>query len=867
MRIVPWQAPFWGLSRTLATEHPEVWGGLVDLEPGADPIGSARNLWQHLSSFDGEDQVALRGGRRLAARLERTPLQAHDPVLLSAEASYLIAGGLGGLGLAVAQWLSERGARNLILMSRTPLPPEMDWENDRMSGSQRAIADAILRMRADGVTVETAAVDIGDKKAVRAYGKGRRHSGQSPIRGVVHAAGVLEHRLLVESSTADLKRLFRPKVLGAWNLHLLTVAEPLDFFVLFSSASSILSSPRLGGYAAANAFLDGLAEYRRSLGLPATAINWGMWKEAGMATRLDKQTVDSLAERGMGGMTTAEGLTGFEFALCSNYGSLAVLPVDWEKWAKQYPYFAASPLLRSLTDRITPGGSAGEYLVPPNTRDGRITLLRRMLASIVGFAEDQIDPSVPITGYGLDSLMSLEFKNRLNRQLGLSIPMVRFLEGPSVCELADEIGPLSGHPKPVVLRAAVEQAEYPMSPEQQALWFMQKLAPESGAYNVAFSTMAKPALDRDALERALSWVVERHGALRTVTNVKDGVPMQITSRNLIPTIEEIDARGWGQETLRSRVIQHYRQPFGLDGVLFRFALFRSETSDVLLLTLHHLIFDGWSAFLVFEDLRKAYQALIAGRALSIAPPAAEYRDYVCWRKGLLSGPEMEQSWQYWRSALAGELPVLRLLASCSRPPFTSGRAGGVKLTISGEVVDALRRIARENNTTLYTVLLAAYQILLYEASGQSEIVVGSPVSGRNLPQWMEVVGNFVGMIALRGTVSPEMTFPDHLRQVRTVVLGAIEHQEFPFSVLVDRLRIPRSVSHSPVFQAMFNLQLWQQASEITRLFTDDPKSGGVPFGNSQLHPFVIPQQEGQYDVTLELFEAERATHRKLQVQH
>ena len=853
--MVPWQAPFWGLGRTLAIEHSEIWGGLVDLDPAVLPTDSARALWQHLSNFDGEDQVAFRDGRSFAARLERASVEAHDTVRLSTEASYLITGGLGGLGLAVARWLAERGARNLILMSRTALPPEEDWATDRINDSQRPIIEAIRAMQATGVKIESAAVDVGDENAVRAFWQGRLKSGGPPIRGLVHAAGVLEHRLLVETSNPDLQRLFQSKVLGAWNLHMLTEAEPLDFFVLFSSASSILSSPRLGGYAAANAFLDGLAEYRRSLRLPASAVNWGMWKDAGMATRLERQAVDSLAERGMGSISTSEGLIALEAALLSSYASVAVLPVDWRKWAKLYPEFAASPLLMGMAGGLAPARESAIGL-PVATRDDRISLLRRLLSSIAGFPEDQIDPSIPITEYGLDSLMSLDFKNRLNRHLGLSIPMVRFLEGPSISDLADEIAPLLCHPVPAALPSAGDQARYPMSPEQRALWFLQKFAPASAAYNVALCALADPALNKEALELALRWVVERHAALRTGTALKDDVPVQIILRDFIPSIEEIDARGWDQDTLRKAVIHHHLQPFRLDGVLFRATLFRSGTSDVLLLTLHHLIFDGWSAFLVFEDLRKAYQARIAGRELSIVPPAAEYRDYVLWRDTLLSSPEMEGSWEYWRSALGGELPVLRFLQGSPRPPAPSGGASSVKVIIEAEIGEALRGIARENRTTLFTVLLAAYQILLYEASGQCEVVIGSPVSGRNLPQWMEVVGNFVNMVALRLRMPTEGTFSSLVSQVRGTVLGALEHQAFPFSLVVDRLRIPRSASHSPVFQAMFNLQLWQKANELARLFVAGPEVQGTPFGDTHLHAFVIPQQEGQYDIALELFEAE-----------
>jgi hypothetical protein len=255
------QAPLWGLGRVLALEHPELWKGLIDLDTAAPAAQAARQLCEEILSGDAEDQLAIRGAERYGARLVKAGERQRQAVLkddrsalrIHSDGTYLITGGLGDLGLLVARWMAQQGARHLILMARTPLPPRSDWEVLE-SGTRvaRQIA-AIRELESIGAEVHLAAVDVADETGLVAFLKEISEANIPPIRGVVHAAGVVEPKSILDLDAENMKTVLRPKLAGGYLLNKHLNDAPLDFFVLFSSASSVLSSPLLGSYAAANA--------------------------------------------------------------------------------------------------------------------------------------------------------------------------------------------------------------------------------------------------------------------------------------------------------------------------------------------------------------------------------------------------------------------------------------------------------------------------------------------------------------------------------------------------------------------------------------------------------------------------------------
>jgi acyl transferase domain-containing protein/acyl-CoA synthetase (AMP-forming)/AMP-acid ligase II/acyl carrier protein len=447
------QAPLWGLGRTLAQEQPALWGGLVDLDPDLSASEAAAQLAAEIAGSDKEDQTAYRHGRRYVARLVRKPPVGRpaSPYCWRTDGSYLITGGLGDLGLQVARWLVGQGARRLILLGRTPLPPRRRW-NEPEPGSRLAAQIAAIReLESLGASVHLGAVDVADETQLAAFLDEYRRDGWPPIRGVVHAAGLVELQAICEADPATLRAVLRPKLAGAWLLHQLLEEEPLDFFVLFSSVSALLSSPLLGPYAAANAFLDALAHFRRARGQTALSINWGFWDEVGMASRHLKARPQVL--RGVEGISPRQGLLVLERLIHQrDWTQVAALRVNWSHWRRLYPAFSEMPLVAHLTreesgagDPALPRASFGldrEALLaldPALRQPWLESQLGEQAARMLGFATGLIDLHRPLNQFGFDSLMTIELKNRIELDLGVALPMATLLQGPTVAELAAAI--------------------------------------------------------------------------------------------------------------------------------------------------------------------------------------------------------------------------------------------------------------------------------------------------------------------------------------------------------------------------------------------------------------------------------------------
>jgi myxalamid-type polyketide synthase MxaE and MxaD len=446
------QAPLWGLGRVIAQEHSGFWGGLVDLEPKSSRNDSAHQLSREISSPDREDQVAFRQGHRLVARLARKRQSSirETPMLWRPDGSYLITGGLGDLGLMMARWMVAQGARRLILMGRTKLPPRTSW-NSLAAGSHLACQVAAIRELEDlGTSVHLISADVADEKQLTAFVEEYRAEGWPPIRGVVHAAGVLHDGLLLQLDGAAMNRVLRPKMIGGWLLHRLLREAPLDFFIVFSSAGSLMGQPGQGNYAAANAFLDALAHHRRAQGLTALSINWGAWADSGFAhTAGGRLLTKRLALLGIAAMAPKRALEVMERLLREDATQVVAIPVNWRQYQELYPPGTESALLSQLAHEEAasplhtahPGDKRASILDADPAQHAQLlqSYFSEQVARVLGLSTSQLDIQQPLTNLGLDSLMAVELKNRISADLGINVPMVKFLQGFSVAQAGTQL--------------------------------------------------------------------------------------------------------------------------------------------------------------------------------------------------------------------------------------------------------------------------------------------------------------------------------------------------------------------------------------------------------------------------------------------
>ena len=429
-------SPLWGFGKVLSLEHPLLWGGLVDLDPQA-PDNEADLLLKLVSAYPEEDHLALRGEKPYVARLVNQPLPEHPVMSFSQENAYLITGGTGALGLHVARWMVAKGARNLILMARNT-PSEIAIET-------------IQALEKSGAHISVLLGDIANQSDVARIFQQIQDS--APIlKGIIHAAGVVDDGILQQLTWEQWTHVMAPKLSGAWHLHEATQHSALRLFVVcFSSITSLLGAPGQGNYAAANAFMDALAHYRRAQGLSGLSINWGPWHQGGMATRTQghQRRVEAA---GMHSLSPEQGVEILEQLLLTQAAQVGVIPIQWSILAKQWSNERSS-LLRDILSQehleqresVQKTRSAeiiGQLETVPEQE--RLALLKVHLQSqvvqLLGLGASQL-PAMDLgfTEMGMDSLMTVELHNRLQTQLGTPLPVTAALEYPTIDKLSQYI--------------------------------------------------------------------------------------------------------------------------------------------------------------------------------------------------------------------------------------------------------------------------------------------------------------------------------------------------------------------------------------------------------------------------------------------
>jgi amino acid adenylation domain-containing protein/thioester reductase-like protein len=374
---------------------------------------------------------------------------------------------------------------------------------------------------------------------------------------------------------------------------------------------------------------------------------------------------------------------------------------------------------------------------------------------------------------------------------------------------------LSSEEKRVILaqllrKKARGRKSFPLSFAQQRLWFLDQMNPGAAVYNVPLATRVTGPLDVGALGRALQAVVRRHDTLRTTFAMEEGeMPVQVVGADLSVPLHEIDLRTFpGKESeneIRRLAIEESQRPFDLThGPLIRATLLHlSEQDHVVLLTLHHIISDGWSLGVLLHDVLAFYKAFTTDSTPALPELSIQYGDYAAWQRRWLQGEVLEGQLDYWKGHLAGAPPTLDLPTDRPRPPTQSFRGAFYPFEISPDLAEAARALAQREGCTLYMVLLAAFQTLLRRYSGQDDFCVGSPIAGRGRPETEGLVGFFVNTLVLRADLFGDPTFIQLLGRVREDCLGAYAHQDLPFERLVEELQPERDLAHSPLFQTLF----------------------------------------------------------------
>ncbi|WP_164000301.1 non-ribosomal peptide synthetase [Pyxidicoccus caerfyrddinensis] len=440
--------------------------------------------------------------------------------------------------------------------------------------------------------------------------------------------------------------------------------------------------------------------------------------------------------------------------------------------------------------------ASGEQVAPR-------TAMEQVVAGVFGplLGLEQVGADSHFFELGGHSLLATQAVSRLREVVGRELPVRALFEAPTVAQLArrlEEAGGATSAP----LTHQPHGGEAVQSFAQQRLWFLSQFDASGISYNIPFALRLKGPLEVEALEASFQEVARRHESLRTTFAEVDGRPIQRIHARLELKLRVEEA---AETEVVARAEQEARRPFDLErGPLLRVRLLRVASEEhVLLWTVHHIVFDGWSVGVLHHELSESYSARVRGEVSRLDALPVQYADYARWQREWLQGEVLERQLSWWKEHLAGAPPVLELPTDRPRPPVQSFRGALLRVPLPDALARALRQLSQREGTTLYMTLLAGFQALLARYSGQSDIVVGSPISGRNWREVEPLLGFFVNTLALRVDTGGGVSFRELLGRVRRACLGAFAHQDLPFEHLVDALQPTRDMSRSPLFQVMF----------------------------------------------------------------
>ncbi len=549
-------------------------------------------------------------------------------------------------------------------------------------------------------------------------------------------------------------------------------------------------------------------------------------------------------------------------------------PADWRTQLGDYlPEYMVPQAVIGLSEwPLTPNGKIDRTALPAPDFDasGGVqyvaprTDTEQTLASIWQdiLAVDKVGVHDNFFHLGGHSLLATRVVARIRDALDIDLPIREFFETATIASLAQRLLE-GGHQRQLPAVTAVDRnsiaaEDLQLSYAQQRLWIIDQIDPGSPMYNIPFALRLSGNLQVEAMQQAFADIVARHETLRTTFAVHNDQPHQRIHEADFCQLACFDIHD-DEVALQQRAINFMMSSFNLEqGPLFKAELWRLSLQDepeyVLMINMHHIISDGWSVNIMLREMMMLYQAHCHGQSSPLPELAVQYADFALWQRQWLQGDVLEQQIQYWREQL-NNVPLLELPSDLSRAAVLDPQGRLLHFSINADLHGKLLSLSQQRGVTLFMTLLSAFQILLHRYSGQDDITVGSPIANRTRHELESIIGFFVNTLVLRSFIDPEQSFNTLLEKVKQTTLTAYQNQDVSFERLVDELNVPRSLSHTPLFQVMFMLQNLGDAS--TQADIDD-----VDMGDLQVSPLLGADTDednvtnAKFDLTLSITESD-----------
>lgn len=756
---------------------------------------------------------------------------------IKAGETYVITGGLGGIGLTLAEDIVHNNKGHVILAQRSYFPASHDWDTWlAQKGPEDPVSrkiQRILDMQKTGADVQVHQVDVLLEESVRKFIDELNTKGIR-VGGLIWAAGEVDFGgIIVNRNYADFIKYLSSKVHGLLLFERYLDFSKLNFIALFSSIGNLFYQSKFGqsSYNAANEFFQSYPLCaRKKYGIHVFTINWSDWLDVGITVNAFKRKaktediawINAQIEKGI---HLSEGVSIFHKCLQTKApvytiykGNLAEAVISHRVQYHQE--------LRNIngTDIHEADATKGQ---DTSTEDQLLQLFSDFFCKEISVNDDFFE-------LGGDSLKGMILTGRINQKLGADVSISDLYKYSTIKLLLDKIEGRIKTGGSVVIPKAPEAEHYALSSGQRRMYILQMLDIESTVYNETQLFWVKGNLEIKKVEDTFRSLIHRHESLRTGFALKDGIPRQFVVEEFQFDIRYFDFNG----TKLDETIINFVRPFNLQfPPLYRVGIIqKNDVENLIMIDLHHIIADGISQRLLIKDFVALYNDEVLPKAI------LQYKDFAEWQQAPGQQEKLGRCREFWLNSFLDLPKVLELPTDLPRPQVKAYRGGSMEFEITSKQTQRLRDIAAKENTSIFMILLAVYNVLLAKLGNQEDIVIGTPIAGRQNAALETMVGMFVNTLPLRNNVKGELSFREFLNILTLHTLECFDNQAYPFESLIDDLQVARGINRNPLFDVMFSYKNMEE-----------PK---VILSNLSLEPYNSPETLARFDLTLWGIESE-----------
>lgn len=776
-----------------------------------------------------------------------TPASFADGNIFSPQKSYLLVGGLGGIGRSLSEWMFRRGARKIAFLSR--------------SGAQSKEAqDTVAWLHERGAETFIFKANVDRLDEVQPVIDNLRDN----LGGIFQAAMVLRDGPFGQMTAADWKACVHPKTLGTSNLHVASQGIDLDFFVSFSSMSSVIGSAGQSNYSAANSYIDALMAHRRAKGLAGTTMNVGVVGDVGavaedeaLAIILDRLGYESISQNELFYQVEEAVITSRDLPKAfPSLGSHQI--ISGLNTKRKDVYWASKALFRNMYSNLdlkSNGGGKGAkslsaQLASAASAEEKIDILTTAfidkVSAVMGIPAESIQKVQPLTAYGLDSIVAVEFRKWFSTAASVDVPLFDILGSKSIKALttkaaeglkqetssqASSSGPASSSNAladkttakkgkrgkgSLEIQPRTQKTQTPLSSYQSRLWFLHNISADQSALNFVASFILKGQPQLETLQKTLEEMASRNDVLRTIYLEGDDFTEQAIAECFKTKIEFEDISGAANTTTALSQATEELRSRSIDleaGESMNVRLFKvSEDNFALVFSIHHINLDNGSTKTFLDQFTQIYDGISRQKDLAKIPvPRISYADFAVWHNDFLTTSAVRADLAWWQQNLQDIPDSSALLPFATVSERTAERAAErltVEASVPSNVVKRLKRISSASNATPFHFLIAAFRAFIYRYTEEDDLTFLMVDGTRPHPEISDIMGFFVNLIPLRLRLESEAEFEDLLSQVSKASFDALAHNSVPFDAILDNSSVKRSATHFPISQIMVNYQIY-----------------------------------------------------------